>query len=102
MGHYPLFGLLMVGLGTVLEPLGVSFSLLIGNKAPVEVDLSAVLDPFDSNWFMLCPLALSLFQKLCPVLSKAAPSAQRKIPHDAMEFPWAKTKTQYSQINKNK
>ena len=78
----------------------MSLSLLIGNQAPVEVDLSAVLDPFDSNWFMLCPLALSLFQKLCPVLSKAAPSAQRKIPHDAMEFPRAKT--QYSQINKNK
>ena len=40
-------------------PLGVSFSLLI------EDDLSAILDPFDSNWLMLCAWAVSFFQK-CP------------------------------------
>ena len=25
-----------------------------------------ILDPFDFNWFMLCPWAMSCFQKLCP------------------------------------
>ena len=44
-----LFGLLMVDLGTVMAPLGVSFSLLIEDQGLVEVDLSAILDPFDSN-----------------------------------------------------
>ena len=47
-------------------PLGVSFSLLIEDQGPVEVNLSAILDPFDSNQFMLCSLAMSFFQKLCP------------------------------------
>ena len=28
--------------------------------------LSAILVPFDSNGFMLCPWAMSFFQKLCP------------------------------------
>ena len=46
-------------------PLGVSFSLLIEDQGPVEVNLSAILDPFDSNQFMLCSLAMSFFQKLC-------------------------------------
>ena len=27
---------------------------------------SATLDPFDSNWFMLCPWVMSFFHKLCP------------------------------------
>ena len=34
-------------------PLGVSFSLLIEDQGLVQVDLSATLDPFDSNWFMM-------------------------------------------------
>ena len=51
--------------GTVMAPLGVSFHLLIEDQGLVEVDLSAILDPSDSNWFMLCPRAVSFFQKLC-------------------------------------
>ena len=34
----------------------------------VEVDLSAILGPFESNQFILCPLAESFFQRLCPAL----------------------------------
>ena len=49
-------------LGTVLAPLGVSFHLLIEDQGLV---LSAILVPFDSNQFMLCPWATSFFQKLC-------------------------------------
>ena len=36
-------------LGTVMMPLDVLFSLLIEDQGLVEVDLSAILDPFDSN-----------------------------------------------------
>ena len=50
-----------------MVPLGVSFSLLIEDLGLVEVGLSAILDPFNSNQFMLCPWAMSVFQKLCPV-----------------------------------
>ena len=46
-----------------MAPLGVSFHLLIQDQGLV---LSAILVPFDSNQFMLCPWAMSLFQKLCP------------------------------------
>ena len=31
-----------------------------------EVDLSDVMDPFDSNQFVLYPRAVSFFQRLCP------------------------------------
>ena len=41
--------------GTVMVPLGVSFSLLIEDQGLVEVDKSAILDPSDSNRFILCP-----------------------------------------------
>ena len=51
---------------TVMAPLGVSFSLLIEDQSLVEVDLSAIWGPLDSNWFMLYPWAMSFFQKLCP------------------------------------
>ena len=44
----------------------MSFSLLIESEGLVKVDLSAILDPFDSNGFMVCPWAISFFQKLCP------------------------------------
>ena len=50
-------------LGTVMTPLGVSFHLLIEHQGLV---LSAILVPFDSNWFMLCPWAISFFQKFAP------------------------------------
>ena len=46
-----------------MAPLGVSFHLLIPDQGLV---LSAILVPFDSNQFMLCPRAMSFFQKLCP------------------------------------
>ena len=52
--------------GTVSTPLGMSFSLLIEDQGLVKVGLSAILDPFDSNQFMLCPRAMSFFEKLCP------------------------------------
>ena len=44
----------------------MSFSLLIEDKGLIKVDLSAILDPFNSNQFMLCPQAVSFFRKLCP------------------------------------
>ena len=51
------------GLGTVMAPLGVSFHLLIENQSLV---LSATSVPFHSHRFLLCPWAMSFFQKLCP------------------------------------
>ena len=56
----------------------VSFSLLIEDQGLVKADLSASMDPFDSNYFMFilglyhsfksCALSLSLlFQKQTPV-----------------------------------
>ena len=49
-----------------METLGVSYSLLIEDQDLAEIDLSAILGPFDSNHFMLCPQAMSFFQKFCP------------------------------------
>ena len=49
-----------------MAPLCMSFSLLIENQGLIKVCLSAVLDPFDSNQFMLCPWPKSFFKKLCP------------------------------------
>ena len=46
-----------------MTPLGVSFHLLIEHQGLV---LSAILVPFDSNWFMLCPWDISFFQKFAP------------------------------------
>ena len=78
VGPQPTFCSLMVSLGTVMVPLGVSFHLLIEDQGLVEVDLSDILDASDSNWFMLYPRAVSFFQKLClapfpPVSAGAAP-----------------------------
>ena len=41
-----------------MAPLGVSFSLLIEAQGLIKVNLSDILDPFDSNHFMLCPWAI--------------------------------------------
>ena len=49
-----------------MAPLGMSFHLLIEDQGLIKVDLSAMLDPFDSIPFMLCPWAMTFFQKLCP------------------------------------
>lgn len=53
-----------------MVPLGVSFSLLIEDQGLVAVNLFAILDPFDSNQFMLYPWAMSLALQLvpCPLL----------------------------------
>ena len=48
--------------GTVMPRLGMSFSLLIEDQGPVEVDFYAILHPFDFNGFMWYPWAI----KLCP------------------------------------
>ena len=53
-------------LGTVMAPLGVSLSLLFEDQSLIKVDLSAMLTPLDSSWFMLCSWAVSFFQNLCP------------------------------------
>ena len=34
-----------------------------------QVDLAAILDPFDSTQYILCPQAVSVFQRLCPAPS---------------------------------
>ena len=47
--------------------LWVCHSLQIEDQGLVEVNLTATLDPFDFNWFMLCPWTMPFFQKLCPV-----------------------------------
>ena len=44
-----------------MAPLGMSFHLMIEEQGLV---LSANLVPFDSNRFMLCPWAMSFFQKI--------------------------------------
>ena len=49
-----------------MVPLGVSFHLLIKDRGLVEVDLSAILDPSDSNQFMLCPLGYVILSKVVP------------------------------------
>ena len=56
-----------------MVPLGVSFSLLIEDQGLVEVGLSAILDPFNSNQFMLCAQAMSFFRKFCPTLPTSLP-----------------------------
>ena len=51
-------------LGTVMEPPAVLFHLLIEDKGRV---LSAILVPFDSNRFMLCPSYVILSKVVpCP------------------------------------
>ena len=68
----PTFWSLLIGLGTALAPLGMSLSLLTcysecaEDEGLVQVDLSAILDPFDSNQLMMCPRAVSFLQRLCP------------------------------------
>ena len=57
-----------------MEPLGVLFSLQTEDQSLVEFDLSAILDPFDFNRFMLSHLATSLFQKLSPAHSHPVPA----------------------------
>ena len=49
-------------LGTVLA-LGVSFSLVLRSR--FSWIWLVILDPSDFNQFMLCPWAMSFFQKLC-------------------------------------
>ena len=57
-------------LGTVLVPLGVSLSLLPEDQGPVEVDLSAILNPSDSNWLMWYPWSMSLSTFNCHLIQR--------------------------------
>ena len=57
---------LLIGLGTVLAIADVLQWAYTEDQGLAEVDLSAILDPFDSNQLMLCPPAVSFFQRLCP------------------------------------
>ena len=85
VGLLPAFWSLMVNFGTITAPLSVSFSLLTEDQGLVKADLSAILGPFDSNWSMLCPWAMSFFQKSClapfppilPWLTLCAPNAEK-------------------------
>ena len=52
-----------------MAPLCVPFRLLLEDQGLIKVYLSAVLDPFDSSQFILCPWPKSFFQKLCPAHS---------------------------------
>ena len=45
---------------------GCVFSLLIEDQGLIKVNLSAILDPFDSDCFMLCPWVMLFFEKFCP------------------------------------
>ena len=63
VGLLPAFWSLMVNFGTITAPLSVSFSLLTEDQGLVEVDVSSILDQFNSNQFMLCPLAMSFYEK---------------------------------------
>ena len=60
----------------VMAPLGVSFHLLIQGQGLV---LSAPFLPLDSNQFMLCPWAMSFFQKLCPTAFPLVTHPQRPL-----------------------
>ena len=53
-------------LETVRAPLGVSFHLRIEEQILV---LSAILVPFDSNWFVLCPWLCHSFKSCALPLS---------------------------------
>ena len=57
----------------------MSFHLLIEDQGLV---LSAILVPFGLNRFMLCPWAMSFFQKLCPA---ALPPVTRWVPDSSPE-----------------
>ena len=49
-----------------MAPLGASFSLQIEDQSLAGFHLSAILYTSDFNSFMLCPQAISFFQKMCP------------------------------------
>ena len=44
----------------------MSFSLLMADQDLVKVDLSAIFSTLNSDWFVLCPWAISFFPRLCP------------------------------------
>ena len=72
-GVGPSHPFMLVDPGTVMASLGMSFSLmmcyneLILGASSVQVDLSAILDPFGSNQFLLCLQAMSSFQEFSSV-----------------------------------
>ena len=72
VGPLPTFRSLRVSPGTAMVPLGVSFRLRMlqrewtEDRGLAEVDLSATLDPLDSNQLMLCPRSVPFFQRVRP------------------------------------
>ena len=67
-----------------MAPLGVSFSFLIEDQGLIKVDLSAMLDPFDSILFMFYPWAMSFFQKLCPAPFPPVTKLSVKLSHSVL------------------
>ena len=61
-----------------MAPLGVLFHLLIEDQGLV---LSAILVPFDSNWFILCPLAMSWSGALEPAVAARCWSGREETPY---------------------
>ena len=71
LGIHPLLGFLTVpwnchGTSECVIQLADQ-GLRLKDQGLVEFDLSAILDPFDFNQFMLSPWAMPFFQKLRPV-----------------------------------
>ena len=61
-----------------MAPLGVLFHLLIEAQGLV---LSAILVPFDSNWFVLCPWAMSRSGALELAVAARCWSGHEEIPY---------------------
>ena len=54
---------------------------LLREDQGLEIHPSAILDPFDSNWFMLCPWAMTFSQKLCPAPCPPVTSSENPTEH---------------------
>ena len=71
-----------------MVPLGVSLSLLLEDQGPVEVNLSAILNPFDSNWFMWYPWSMSLSTFNCHLTQRFGGGGWSWIIHEKVgDFP---------------
>ena len=57
--------------------------MFTADQGLAEVDLSVVMDPCDSNQFVLYPRAMSFFQRLCP--DPFPPVSERKTETAARE-----------------
>ena len=61
-----------------------------------DLDLSAVLAPFDSNGFMFYPWAKSFFRKLCP--DAFPPVTVPQILMELLQMPKAETEVSFFQV----